>query len=538
MRYVNIWSKIDQKNLESILNDKEPSATLMLKKDGSIESYDNNFLNLYEIPEDVSIVGEKIDRIMIEKEEWQTFLSMINSLTQEDEEICGLGHALDIRKWIGVKAKLKKSRIILEIYLIEENPESRELLRHYDILTMLPNRTCFEDHVSSLETLKSYILIDLKRFHLINSNFGSKVGDKVLFEVSQRLQSISNYTIPLYRVGGNQYMLIVTEDDLHKILVEIDSAIAWPITHNGHNFYVNCYLGVYHSNSLEDNQKSLYYAEDAIWYGKKGKKKISYYKNNVSTSGILELEHDLRDALLRDPDQFEMRYQLQRDIINDKVCGAEALLRWKHPKRGYVDVQRFLALAQDLGMLPEIDKLVFNKVIEDLEILKEYGYDWKVSINLSAQSVLNKEFKEYLITVLEELKPNVSFEITETEWVEPEKSQFFLEKLKHMGHSISIDDFGAGYSTFEYILNYPADFIKIDKMFIQGISTNKKNQTIVSNIIKMSNGLGMKVIAEGVETKEDLNVMRSFGCHIVQGYYYAKPESLQTFIEAKAQKVS
>lgn len=526
----NFWSVMDTVFFNKIVENTIIEASIMLDNENRLVATNKEFEQMFELDSDKATLGKNWIDIQPSGTEWRVFNNLIKETKLSGKSCVGIAYSATNKTWLIGKSYIKNKKLSLYIGHIKDTIENYKLLKNYDTLTMLPNREIHEEHFEKEKELGVFVLIDIKRFHLINENFGSKVGDKVLVELSERLQRFSAFKFPLYRVGGNQFLLVVPKDNEIEAIKEIQTIMAKALEIGDNKFYINCTLAVFEAGKEEDNKKALYYTEETLWHGKKSKKAISYYSKASNKSGDLAMEHDLRKAIENHPEQFIVEYQMQHSVKEHKFCGAEALVRWFHPEKGRINPNDFLGIAQEMQFLPQIDKIVFEKVIKEIDMFKEKGKDFVVSINLSAQSVLDEKFQAYLLNALDEKKPNISFELTETEWINPLVCQGFLEGLKSRGYAISIDDFGTGYASFEYIMNYPADFIKIDRKFVHGLEHNEKNQTIVSNIIKMSNGLKLQVVAEGAETESEVKILEKFGCDIIQGFYYARPHTLEKIL--------
>lgn len=527
MEHKKVWAVLDALIFNKIIETTAMESAIVLNKNGEIVGMNKAFNEMFNISPNINFFGKKWEDVCPKETEWRLFNCMLRNAIKNGGSYVNLSFSNKKRVWfIGkVYANNTRTRFSLHIGKVNDNLDNYKLLKDYDSLTMLPNREIYEKHFSLDSNMNTLILIDLKRFYLINENFGSVIGDKILVKVVEKLQNITELDYPLYRVTGNQFLIIVPQYVEKEIIDKINNSLSEEFSIGSKNIYVNFHMGVYRAEQEDDKQKAIYYVEDALWLAKKNSLPVEYYSKNVYTLNLLVMEHDLRKAIEENPEQFFVEYQMQYSIQNNNYCGAEALIRWNHPQRGRINPLEFLQIAHDLHLLPSVDKLVFQRIVKDLKIFSDSGKDFPISMNLSAQAIVNKEFQNFVLEALDEFKPNISFEITETDKIKPENCQFFLDELKKRNCFISIDDFGTGYASFEYIMNYPADCIKIDKTFIKDLESNERNQTIVSNIIKMSKGLNLLVVAEGAESASDVKMLTRFGCNVVQGFFYARPHT-------------
>lgn len=245
---------------------------------------------------------------------------------------------------------------------------------------------------------------------------------------------------------------------------------------------------------------------------------------------ILANDEMLRKAIHNK--DFEVYYQPQIDIQKKELIGAEALVRWTHSELGMIPNSLFIPSAENSGLICEIDRIVLDKVLNDIDTnaftLKD---PINISVNLSAQTIKNEDFQKYLIKRLSEKKRNITFEFTESELISQDTSKTFIKAIKDSGAKLALDDFGTGYCSLQYLMDIDTDCIKIDRSFTSRIKENIKAKKIVEFTINLANSLNLKVVAEGVEDLETSNSLKEMKCHIIQGYYYSKPLSKNSFVE-------
>lgn len=529
MKFKEFWAGIMPSMADKIVKDAAGDAAIVLDKDGIIVALNEQFIEIYDIPEDLNLIGENFEKLMDAFNESSVFYEAYRSTLESREKTVTIGFSNKYKNWLVARTHLYENKyIVLLLNTINDNSKSNIFSNQYDYLTLLPNRAYFENDKKRLDVVDPlYVLVDLKRFHVVNETLGSFVGDEILKELARRLRMSLTKRSFAYRISGDQFMLLLPNSDKDVVFNKIQEKLGEIFQIKNHNIMINYFLGLYKPKEDEDHfKKALYYTELALIKGKFNNQKIMEYepamRNHAET---LRLERDLLEAIEKKPEQFSMKYQLQQSLETHTVCGSEALIRWNHPERGLVDVEMFLKLSQDLGVMASIDKIVFNQVLNDIRSFKKQGVDFIVSINLSSQGLMNADFQQHMLSVLKNEKLPIGFEITETEWIDASKCADFLSEVNALGYKISIDDFGVGYSSFEYLLNYPTDYIKIDKKFIKEITSNKAHQTIVANIIKMGKGLNVKLVAEGVETQDERDWLLKNGCNVIQGYFYYKPET-------------
>lgn len=528
MKFNKLWAGFVPNIANKIVKDAADDAAVVLDKSGNIVAVNEKFVTIYDIPEDLSLIGESFNKVMDTCNEGSLFSDAYQHTLDTGENTVTLGFSNKYQNWLVARTHYHEDKYVVLLFnTVTDNYKSNIFSNQYDFLTMIPNRVFFENDIKRLEIDNPlYILMDLRRFHLINETLGSFVGDETLKETAKRIRASMSKRGLCYRIAGDQFMLVIPEKEKSELLETLKKRMSESFKVKSHKFFINYLLGIYLPGDTDHFKKALYYTELALNKGKSLKQKVTFFEENmVSHKETLKIERDLLEAVKSQKDQFIIKYQLQYSLDKNSVCGAEALIRWIHPDKGAINVEKFLRLSQEIGIMANIDQIVFDKVIKDSSELDFLGITLPISVNLSAQGILSQDLQSHILNVLRQRKYNISFEITETEWIDAGRCQEFLSEIKAMGYELAIDDFGVGYSSFEYLLNYPTDFIKIDKKFIHDICNDKKNQTIVSNIIKMGRGLNVRLVAEGVETQEEVEWLRKNGCHIIQGFYFFKPES-------------
>jgi diguanylate cyclase (GGDEF)-like protein/PAS domain S-box-containing protein len=414
----------------------------------------------------------------------------------------------------------------------------------HDALTGLPNRFLLEDRLQQAiaytnrhESQLAVLIIDLDGFKYINDTVGHQCGDQVLIEVSRRLRSITRRTDTLARIGGDEFCLVLS--DLHKSSDSFQVAhtcldiLRKPLMIAEHEYSISASIGIscYPEHGAEPEQLQQN-ADTAMYHAKfNGKNGFQVFtpEINAHLHERLELMGDLRHAL--ENGELLLVYQPQF-IADGQLVGFEALLRWNHPKRGMIFPDKFIPIAEETGLIVPVGNWVLNQACRQLAIWHRSGYpSLRVAVNVST---LQFERQDWMDTISEALKKNgvppscLELELTETVVMKNcERAASRLTELRALGVSSAIDDFGTGYSSLKYLQNLPIDTLKIDQSFIRNLDPSSDGQSgngaIVQAIVTLAQQLGLRVVAEGVETDEELQVLRRLGCDFVQGYLFSRP---------------
>ncbi|WP_082235669.1 bifunctional diguanylate cyclase/phosphodiesterase [Halobacillus massiliensis] len=415
----------------------------------------------------------------------------------------------------------------------------------YDSVTNLPNRVLFQDRLhQALNFAESYecslavLFLDLDRFKKINDTFGHTFGDRVLNKIAERLTSSLPKELTISRQGGDEFIILIprihTRDDITDCAQSVLSVFSDPFYINGQEISVKTSIGisVFPENGTTSEQL-IKHADVAMYTAKKmAGNQFQLYEPNLEDRSIesIELENDLYKALKNN--QLTVVYQPKYDYLNQQLIGVEALLRWNHPERGKMKPKDFIPLAEETGLIVPIGEWILREAIRQMKRWHDQGYeDLAVSVNLSPQQFNQEDIVKKIKEILEETKLDPQFlelELTENLIIHnTEKTLNVIHCLKEIGIRISIDDFGTGYSSLGYLKDFPVDTLKIDKTFIDDLPSNRNNAAITNTIITLANSLSLNVIAEGVETRKQLDYLTNHGCHLIQGYYYSKPLSAE-----------
>ncbi len=433
------------------------------------------------------------------------------------------------------------------IHQLRENEARMEYLAYHDILTQLPNRLLFQDRLSkALERARRHglifavLLLDLDRFKNINDSLGHAVGDHFLKAISTRLAGVIRECDTAARIGGDEFVVVLEDiDDISNVTsvaTKLLKVLAEPVQVERHELYTTASIGISVYPDDGDSVETLMKAADAAMYRakEKGKNNFHYYTDDINkrTFELLLLENDLRRAL--DQNQFFVAYQPQYALDGGGLVGVEALMRWQHPTRGLIPPAEFIPLAEESGLIVPLGRWMLRSCCSQIKQWLLRGYRLgRIAVNLSALQFRQPGLVDDITEILQEtgLSPeNLELEITEGIAMDNvETTVTKLEVLKNMGLQLSIDDFGTGYSSLSYLKRFAIDKLKIDQSFVRDIVTDPNDAAIAASTIALAHKMGLKVIAEGVETAEQVAFLREQGCDEVQGFFYGKPVSALDF---------
>ncbi|HEX2280388.1 MAG TPA: EAL domain-containing protein, partial [Thermomicrobiales bacterium] len=429
---------------------------------------------------------------------------------------------------------------------ITERKSLQSQLAHqafHDPLTTLPNRALFMDRTEHALTAigRHYhgiavLFVDLDRFKLINDSLGHDIGDQVLVAIAGRMQESVRQGDTVARFGGDEFTVLLEQvadvDEAVMTAERIIAAIGQPLNFDGHEIHIAASVGVTFSNSSNDVPELLLRNADAAMYHAKKNSTTRYEvfdpSLDVDMLERLQLENDLRRAVERN--EFEIHYQPKVSLTDTESFGVEALVRWNHPTRGVLSPGEFIPLAEETGLIVPIGRLV---LVEACRQARAWQDEYPglppllMSVNLSGRQLKQPGLVDDIASILDEagLPPEqLELEITESTMVEDALSSIStFAVLKALGVRLAVDDFGTGYSSLSYLKSFPLDVLKIDRSFVSGLGTNSDDAAIISAIVEVAHSLGLSVVAEGVETVEQLDHLRALGCDLGQGFYLAKP---------------
>ncbi|HEX2828534.1 MAG TPA: EAL domain-containing protein [Burkholderiales bacterium] len=439
-----------------------------------------------------------------------------------------------------IDARAMSRTALMAASLQRANDELQRLALH-DPLTKLPNRMLLEDrieqaivHAGRSRAACAVLFVDLDRFKVVNDSLGHFVGDELLRGVAARLAGLVRGEDTVSRLGGDEFVMLLREiegeSDARDVAAKALAALREPFRVHQQELYITPSIGIaiypVHGNTA---QMLITRADAAMYNVKKGGRdnaRVFATEMNTFFPERLMLENDLRRAL--DRGEFELHYQPKVDLAGDTTVGMEALLRWRHPKRGLLAPDQFIPLAEETGLIVPIGKWVIEEACRQNRAWQDAGLPGlRVAVNISGVQFRRKDLLEDIgVALAKSLLPPECLEIEITESVVMQNASdaiVTLERLSQMGVHVSIDDFGTGYSSLSYLKRFPLDKLKIDRSFIRDVSDDLEDAAIVRATVALAHNLKLKVVAEGVDTADQLQLLRSLDCDEYQGYYRSKP---------------
>jgi diguanylate cyclase (GGDEF)-like protein/PAS domain S-box-containing protein len=449
-----------------------------------------------------------------------------------------------------VKHRIANIQDITERKIVEKKIEFMAL---HDALTSLPNRIHAKDRTEYLieqadrnDTKIALIFIDLDGFKSINDSMGHSVGDEVLKTVGLRLMEDINTNDIISRQGGDEFLFIVSLESLDesvsiadKVLKKFENSFYV----KDHAFNISASIGIALYPDDGDTFDVLLQNADTAMYAAKesGKNSYCFYTRqmNLNLIGQFKIQNDLKNALQNN--EFVLHYQPQINLADNKIIGAEVLIRWQHPERGMILPMDFIPIAESSGLIVQIGQWVIEESCRQAALWQQNGIDITIAINISAVQFVRGNLENIVRNALLMYKINpklLELELTESIMIHnTEITLQCVRNLKSLGIQLSLDDFGTGYSSLAYLKRFAVDKLKIDQSFVRDILKDREDATIVKTIIQMAKNLNLKTIAEGVEDANVLAVIDAYGCDEVQGYHFAKPMGALEFEKYYVERV-
>lgn len=526
------------------------------KETGRVVLYGNN-LELIGIDEEVVVLTLSQLNNFIDSRYTDSFYDYINGKEEQVKETeFIIKNAIGKVKWLNIQGQVKRKNHIsigFEGYISDITTEKQKYLRHGNIqsidkVTGLHNRVYLNEKVDIYfrenkdgNLRSALIILGLDNFKYINDSFGSECGDKFLKIISRELRSKIDEEECLCRLDGDEFLIFLPNinslSEVEKKAKALIKVFNKSYNIDSKQIYVTTSMGlsVYPVDG-EDFEKLLKNADAAMYTAKNnGKNQYQFFNNNISRE--LDKVYAIQKGLLTALDKKEMFVVFQPKVTlnQDKVNGFEALLRWQSGELGFISPADFIPVAELTGAIIPVGAFVLSEVFQRVRYLLDSGYeDFKIAFNLSEVQLREGTVVDLFRELSNEYNvpgKYIEIEITESMLMKSvERNIKYLLELKDLGASIALDDFGTGYSSFNHLTKLPIDVLKIDRTFVIDMIENHKSRWIIENIIQLSHKLGISVVAEGVEVKEQVDYLKTILCDIVQGYYYSKPESFETAV--------
>ncbi|MFQ5471535.1 MAG: putative bifunctional diguanylate cyclase/phosphodiesterase [Dehalococcoidia bacterium] len=422
-------------------------------------------------------------------------------------------------------------------------------MAHHDALTGLPNRALFEDRLTvavsqarrSGEAL-AVMYLDLDRFKLVNDTLGHGAGDRLLSMVADEISGLLREGDTVARVGGDEFTLLLPQvsgsEDAIEVANRILAQLKKPKRLAGQEFRVTTSIGVtFFPGDGEDPETLLRNADTAMYRAKeRGRDNYQLFTPAMNASVVqrLALERDLRRALERE--EFEVYYQPFASISDGQIVGAEALVRWNHPERGLVPPDEFIPFAEETGLIIPLGEWVLTEAVCQAKAWIDEGLPpLRLAVNLSVRQLQDDPLVDMVSSILKRCglpAERLQLEITEGAMMDSVESAIrVVNDLRHLGVGVAVDDFGTGYSSLSYLKRFPIDTVKIDRSFVRDVTIDPNDAAIVTTVLAMARSLGLHVVAEGVETRQQLEFLREHGCDEFQGYLLSRPIKADEYVK-------
>ncbi len=549
----------DKLRLSAIMFESTQEGALITDKDFNVIAVNKAFSEITGYSEKEAL-GNKPNLLNVDKNDEHYYQRIEEALKLQGS---WQGEILDKRKngeyypeWLSIKNVydendkiINRIAVFSDISQIKKTEEQIEQLSHHDPLTGLPNRLLFQSRLShALDIAKrnnyqlAVMFIDLDHFKNINDSFGHNVGDEVLTLVSERLNNRVRESDTLARIGGDEFILLLEQiegvEQVAYVAQSILELLSEPFNFDdGKNIFLGASIGVsfYPTDGLSATDL-ISHADAAVTQAKdNGRNSVHFYTLELTQAAQerMQLESELRRTLTI-KNELQLYYQPQVCMTSGEIVGAEALLRWHHPKDGIISPMTFLPVAEKSGLMAAIDYWVLETACLQQAKWRQRGLSpFILAINITKYSFMDARFLSQINSIISKTgvdAKTIELEITEGALIEPSPQIIqTIAELKHMGFTLAIDDFGTGYSSLAYLQRFNVDKLKIDRSFVKDVLTDSQGEAITSAIISMAKSLNLKILAEGVEDKEQLALLKEKGCEVYQGFYFSKPIPVEAF---------
>jgi diguanylate cyclase (GGDEF)-like protein/PAS domain S-box-containing protein len=531
---------------------------LVIDRDGRIASFNTRFGTMWRIPKDVLDAkdAERVVRIMVEQlQDPDEYLVKVRELHADP-----LAASFDVLECMDGRVfervsqpQMLSGEPVGRVWSFRDVTERKRAeerlsyLAHRDALTNLPNRMLLQDRLrqalvqaNRTGTPVALMFLDLDRFKAINDTLGHVTGDLLLQAVAERVAACVRESDTVARLGGDEFTVVLTNlaqaQDAAKVAQKILDTLAKPFLLGGHELFITASIGITIYPTDESDIDGLLKNADAAMYRAKaqGRNMFQFYTEEMNARALerLTLENSLRHALERN--EFLLHYQPQIDLRTGRISGVEALLRWRHPGLGLVSPSRFLPIAEDTGLIEPIGEWAIRAACIQSQAWQAAGLaPLRMAVNLSGRQFRDRRFIETIARILRDTDfPPLQLDLELTEDIVMEDAQAtvaILRELNGMGLRFSIDDFGTGYSSLSQLKRFPIHVLKIDPSFVRDMTSQATDEAIVKSIIALAHSLRLTVIAEGVETREQVVFLRANSCDEIQGHFFSRALSAEGF---------
>lgn len=563
-KYMNKIQKIDNECKQY----KQGYALSIEAMNGAVWIWDDKSERIYVSNKIKELLGLEKDRITLEQ--WYEYIveSDLKRVKSYFDDICYNRMCINSNMRYSIKSAngeiiyieyKGKGSISDDIYSLsgvimninnEKNTEQKvHFMSYYDDITGIPNRKMFTEKFQELINNNSnsksqlgIIFFDIDNFKNINDTYGHEIGDEILLKLCERIENILDGRQTFARFGGDEFVIafsnIINEKEINEFLDELLLKVRKPFEVNNKKIYCTISIGVSVYPKDADRLDMLLKTADMAMHKAKDEGKNRYKFFDVEISNILKRQYEIEKALRTaiENNEIFMVFQPKISIKGEKVNGFEALVRWVNNELGFISPAEFIPIAENSGLIIDLGKYIIEESFKKCsELCCSTKSKFHIAINISDIQLREEGFISFVSEMLEKynIPPEyIEFEITEGVIMQSVvKNIELLIELKRLGVSIALDDFGTGYSSLSYLKRLPIDVLKIDKSFVDGIGVDEKSEYIAESIIKLSHSLNLRVVAEGVETKEQLGYLNKMKCDVAQGYYFSKPEKFEVIKE-------
>jgi diguanylate cyclase (GGDEF)-like protein len=502
------------------------------------------------------LMAHGISELYGSETEWQTMVTRLRDQGSLASFETALRRVDGTEFWVLINASMMsdgKGHPVIAATLVDitDRKRAEEEVRykaHHDVLTGLPNRALFKDRLSTALNYAhragsqlAVLCLDLDRFNVVNEAFGREGGDHLLRAIAERLNTCVREEDSVARAGDDEFTLLIMKPanvgDVTAVARKILQTVAQPISVDGHEFNITTSIGIaFYPQDGGDAESLLKNADSALYQAKEaGRNSYQLCSTFLARKAAerLSLETGLRQALERH--EFVLQYQPQLDLRTQTITGMEALIRWNRGGKNMLRPGEFIGVAEDTGLILPIGEWAIEEACRQGQAWHSEGTPMKIAVNVSARQFQQPNVVSMIRDAIERsgFDPNyLEIEITEsTAMLNPDLTAEILLDLKSLGVSIALDDFGVGHSSLSYLKRFPIDALKIDQSFVQDIARGGSDGAIVSAVIAMGKALNIRVIAEGVETPEQLKFLKDHGCVEFQGYLFSRPMAANALTE-------